>query len=144
MRFMERERKAWQIVVAAGSLAFIASVAEARDWKIQADSDQQIRAHGYCAGKNRRTCVEIAVPKVEITVPPKNGTITFGNDTSSDTFIRVGEVRVGRPACPAVPVHCAAIFYTSKADYHGSDQFSYSVLNADGQKWNDTITVDVH
>jgi hypothetical protein len=148
MQFIERSRIASKIFLTVAppalSIAMLAGAAEARDWKTEAASGQQIRAHGYCAGKNQKTCVESALPRIEITVPPKNGTIAFGNNTSTDVFNRVGEVRVGKEACPKVPVHCVQILYTSKDGYQGSDQFSYTVHVADGQKWHDTIAVDVH
>jgi Big-like domain-containing protein len=128
------------LVLMAGLLT---GPAGARDWKVQGDAGQRIAAHAYCTGIKQRTCAETALPKVEITTPPKNGAITFGNTISENVFNRVGEVRTGKLACPSVPHHCVQIYYTPTANYHGADQFSYTVFVADGQQWRDTIAVDV-
>jgi hypothetical protein len=78
-----------------------------------------------------------------VTAPPSGGKISFGHTMSNNVFTRVGEVRTGKQ-CPALPRHCVEIYYTPAIGYRGADHFSYTVSNADGQKWRDTLTVVVH
>jgi Big-like domain-containing protein len=122
---------------------FLASETEARDWQAQTESGQKLAAHAYCSGMKQATCTETPLPKIEITAPPGGGTISFENTMQNNVFTRVGEVRTGKK-CPVVPRHCVQIYYTPAPGYQGPDRFSYTVSNSDGQKWHDTITVDVH
>ncbi len=121
----------------------VAAPAMSRDWQVQTASGQKVAAHFYCSGLKQKTCAENGLPQIEVTGPPSDGTVSFSNILSSNTFTRVGEVRVGKQ-CPTVPRHCIQIYYTPSPGYAGSDHFSYSVSNPDGQIWHDTMTVIVH
>jgi len=121
----------------------VATSAMSRSWQTQTASGQKVAAHAYCAGLNQTTCTETALPQIDVTEPPSGGTISFGNTTSNDVFTRVGEVRIGKQ-CPALPRHCVQIYYTPATGFRGADHFSYTVSNANGQKWRDTLTVVVH
>jgi hypothetical protein len=120
-----------------------ATPATARSWQVQTASGQKVAAHGYCAGMNQKTCSEVGLPQIAVTAPPSSGTVSFGNTISNNSITRVGEVRVGK-RCPDVPRHCVEIYYTPAPGYSGSDHFSYTVSNPDGQKWHDTLIVVVH
>jgi hypothetical protein len=123
--------------------ALIGTSATARDWQTQTELGQKIAAHAYCAGVKQSTCAETALPKIAVTTPPRAGTVDLENTMQTNVFSRVGEARTGK-RCPALPRHCVEIYYTPAPDYRGADQFSYTVSNPDGQKWRDTIMVDVH
>lgn len=120
-----------------------ATPALSRSWQAQTAPAQKVAAHFYCTGMNQKTCKETALPQIEVTAPPSDGTVSFGNIMSNNVFTRVGEVRVGKK-CPAVPRNCVQIYYTPAPGYSGSDHFSYTVSNADGQQWHDILTIVVH
>jgi len=121
----------------------VATSAMSRSWQTQTASGQKVAAHAYCSGLNQTTCTETALPQIDVTAPPSGGTISFGHTMSNNVFTRVGEVRIGKQ-CPALPRHCVEIYYTPATGFRGDDHFSYTVSNANGQKWRDTLTVVVH